>query len=58
MKRYLGGDVHSTTCTFAQVGASGKRLRQDVIETNGQALVGYVRSVPGEVHLCIEEGGS
>jgi transposase len=48
--------MHSTTCTFAQVSASGKRLRQDVIETNGQALVEYIRSVPGEVYLCIEEG--
>jgi transposase len=56
MRRYLGGDVHSTTCTFAQLGADGRRLRQDVIETNGRALVEYVRSVPGEVHLCIEEG--
>jgi transposase len=56
VRRYLGGDVHSTTCTFAQVSADGKRLRQDVIETNGRALIEYVRSVPGEVHLCIEEG--
>ena len=51
MRRYLGGDVHSTTCTFAQLSASGKRLRQDVVETNGQALVEYVRSESGEVHL-------
>lgn len=56
MRRYLGGDVHSTTCSFAQLSADGKRLRQDVIETNGKALVDYIRSVPGEVHLCIEEG--
>lgn len=56
MRRYLGGDVHSTSCTFVQVDARGKRLREDVVETNGRALVDYVRSIPGEVHLCIEEG--
>ena len=56
MRRYLGGDMHSTTCTFAHVSPSGKRMREDVIETNGRALVEYVRSVPGEVHLCMEEG--
>jgi hypothetical protein len=35
--------------------ASGKQLRRDVVETNGHALVGYLKQNPGTVHLCIEE---
>ena len=35
---------------------SGKQLRRDVVETNGQALVGYLKQLPGNLHLCIEEG--
>ena len=46
-RRYLGGDVNSATCTFRQVSASGKRLRQDVIDRNGQDLLEYIRSAPG-----------
>jgi transposase len=31
-------------------------LRQDVVETNGAALVQYLRGIPGRKHLCLEEG--
>jgi hypothetical protein len=31
-------------------------LRHDVVETNGKALVSYLRSIPGRKHLCLEEG--
>ena len=33
-----------------------KRVRRDVVETNGQALVGYLKQLAGDLHLCIEEG--
>ena len=55
MDRYIGGDVHSASVTFSVLSASGKQLRRDVVETNGQALVGYLEQIPGKVHLCIEE---
>lgn len=58
MERYLGLDAHGSSCTFAVVGPSGRKLRQDVVETNGTALVRYVRSIPGRKHLCLEEGTS
>jgi len=38
------------------MGPSGKRLKSMVVETNGQALVEAVRSIPGRIHLCLEEG--
>jgi predicted NBD/HSP70 family sugar kinase len=39
MDKYIGLDVHATSCTAAVVDARGKRLGSHVIETNGQALV-------------------
>jgi len=56
VERYIGLDPHGTSCTFGVVGPSGRRLREDVVETNGSALVRYVRSIPGRKHLCLEEG--
>jgi transposase len=54
--RYLGLDGHSQSCTLVVKGPSGKRLQSMVVETNGQALVQAVRSIPGRLHLCLEEG--
>lgn len=38
------------------IGPSGRKLRSDVVETHGAALVNYLRSIPGRKHLCLEEG--
>ena len=43
------------SCTFAVVGPSGRKIRHDVVETNGGALVRYVKDLPGRKHLCLEE---
>jgi len=56
MDRYIGLDVHATSCTAAVIDAQGKRLRSYVIETNGQALVEYFKVQPGAMHVCLEEG--
>lgn len=56
MRRYIGLDVHQTSTTFAVIGESGKRLATDVVETNGQALVERLKTIPGKRHLCLEEG--
>jgi len=56
MDRYIGLDAHSQTCTFAVTGPSGKRLREQVVETNGKLLVDFVKSIAGTKHLCLEEG--
>ena len=55
MERYLGLDVHAQSCTLAVISQAGKRLRDVVVETNGQALI-EARTIPGRKHLCIEEG--
>jgi transposase len=56
MERFIGLDVHAQSCTFGVIDAKGKQLRTDVVETNGQSLVEYVRLIPGRRHLCLEEG--
>ena len=56
MERYVGLDAHGTSCTFGVIGPSGRKLRTDVVETNGRALVSYLRSLAGRKHLCLEEG--
>ena len=56
MERYIGLDAHGTSCTFGVLGPSGRKLRRDVVETSGAALVSYLRSIPGRKHLCLEEG--
>jgi hypothetical protein len=42
MRRYIGCDVHATSCTLAIKDPRGRRLGRDVVETNGRALVDYV----------------
>jgi transposase len=55
MDRFIGLDVHASSCTIAVMGPSGKRLRSQVVETNGEALVNCLKAVPGTLHLCLEE---
>ena len=56
MDRYLGLDVHASSCTLAVVGPSGKRLATHVVETNARALIEVLRAIPKRRHLCMEEG--
>ena len=56
MDKYMGIDVHARSCTLAVVDGSGKRVGQHVIETNGESLIECLRMIPGQRHLCMEEG--
>lgn len=56
MERYLGLDVHRDSTTVVVLSATGKRVRRDVVETNGQVLVGLLKSLAGRLHICLEEG--
>jgi hypothetical protein len=37
------------------IDASGERVRVDVVETNGQALIEFLKLQPGTLRLCMEE---
>ena len=56
MNRYIGVDAHLETCTLGVMGESGRRLKEQVIETNGQALRSFLLSFAGDKHICLEEG--
>jgi|RhiMethySRZTD1v2_1073278.scaffolds.fasta_scaffold125267_1 transposase len=56
MRRYIGIDVHSESCTVAVMGPTGKRLKEAKIETNGKALTDFIRTIAGQRHICFEEG--
>ena len=56
MERYLGIDMHRDSCTLVVLSAGGKKTDQRVVPTEAAALVQYVKSLSGELHVCIEEG--
>ncbi len=56
MERYIGLDVHATSCTAGIVDARGKRVRSCVVETSAPALIELVKAQPCTVSLCMEEG--
>ncbi len=56
MERYIGLDAHIQSCTFAVMGPSGRRLKEQVLETHGPLLVSFLRSIAGDRYLCFEEG--
>jgi len=56
MDTYIGLDAHASSCTIGLVGPSGKRLGSHVVETNANALIEVLRTIPGRRHLCLEEG--
>jgi transposase len=55
MDRFIGLDAHSSSCTFGVLNEKGKTLKTQVVETNGQSLVEFVRLIPGTRRLCLEE---
>jgi len=47
MERYIGMDVHAASCTLAVIFEKGRKLKDFPVETNGQALVEAVQTIPG-----------
>lgn len=56
MDRFVGLDVHAASTTVAVVGPSGRHLGSRVVKTNGRSLVEAIRLLPGNCHVCLEEG--
>ncbi len=57
MDRYIGLDAHSQSCVLGVIDAKGTRVGgPHIVETNGEALVATMQSIPGRRHLCLEEG--
>jgi len=56
MLKYLGLDAHTASCTLAVVSERGTRCGSHVVETNAKALIEVLQAIPGQRHLCLEEG--
>jgi transposase len=56
MERYIGLDVHAESTTLVVLSETGRKLRQEIVETNGAALKQALRAIPGPKRLCLEEG--
>lgn len=56
MDRYIGIDAHSESSTVVVMGPSGKRLRQQVLDTQAAVLIEFLKGVAGDKYVCIEEG--
>ena len=56
MDHYIGLDAHKNSCTFVAQDKKGKIKRKAVIETHNQALIRFIKSIPGIRYLCTEEG--
>jgi transposase len=56
MTRHIGLDAHSESCTIVVMGPTGKRLKEEVLETNIAAIKQFIRTIPKPRHLCLEEG--
>jgi transposase len=54
--RYVGIDAHTSSCTIAVMGPTGRRGRQWQVETERKALVEAIRSIARPRHICFEEG--
>jgi transposase len=56
MDKYIGIDVHSESCTIAVMSASGRRIRQQVVDTQATVLIDLLKGIAGNKYVCIEEG--
>ena len=55
MERYIGIDVHRDSSTIIVLSATGKRVRRDLVETNGPVMIRYLQQLAGRLHVIIEE---
>lgn len=56
MERYIGIDAHSESSTVVVMDRSGKRLRQQVVDTQATVLIELLKGIAGDKYVCIEEG--
>jgi transposase len=56
MARYIGIDAHLESCTVAVMGPSGRKLGEEHLETNAEALRACITRIPKPRMVCIEEG--
>ncbi len=54
--KYIGMDVHKATTVIAVLDSAGRVLAEAIIETKGAAIVDFLKSQRGTLHVVFEEG--
>src|SRR5947199_693028 len=53
--KYIGMDVHISSLVVAVVDERGKVVRESILETKAPAILAFIGSVPGNLHVTLEE---
>lgn len=53
--KYIGMDVHMATTVIAVLNSAGKTVAEAVIETTASAILDFLRSQRGNLHVTFEE---
>jgi hypothetical protein len=54
--KYVGIDLHQSTCLIAVHGAHGKRMTEEIVETRAEALRDCFSNLTGSIHVAVEVG--
>lgn len=54
--KYVGIDLHQSTCLIAVHDAHGKRITEEIIETCAEALRDFFSDLTGSIHVAVEVG--
>ena len=55
-EKYIAFDVHQATTVVSVLNTAGRELNTAVLATQPQALIGFLGSLRGRLHLTLEEG--
>ena len=54
--KYVGIDLHQSTCLIAVHDAHGKRITEEIVETSAEALRDFFSDLTGSIHVAVEVG--
>ena len=54
--KYVGIDLHQSTCLIAVHDAHGKRITEEIVETRAEALRDFFSDLTGSIHVAVEVG--
>ena len=54
--KYVGIDLHQSTCLIAVHNAHGKRITEEIVETRAEALRDFFSDLAGSIHVAVEVG--
>lgn len=54
--KYVGIDLHQSTCLIAVHDVHGKRITEEIVETCAEALRDFFSNLTGSIHVAVEVG--